>query len=273
MPGVSLQAVTFVAIQPPQSPKLIIQPAPARRWIPLTVRWLLCVVLFTAAGVYLGYRLGSQGQHHWQQRYAQLQAEQQEQHAAWQRAQAELSLLQTESRVQRKALDELQSVLHDQARALSKSRKQVAFYEHLLSPEVSSRGLRVFEAAAFPETQGRWRLELILVQRIERARTIEGEFNILLAGEKGGRHVTQPATLMVKQNGEYKVFDRFRFKYFQSVNGVLNVPQGFQPQEIIFQLKPAGKKAKMIESRFAWKEVVHVGEPDGKKPNAQFVNE
>lgn len=245
-----------MAIQTPQAPKLVIQPAPPKRRLPATARWLLCVVLAAAGGVWLGYRLGADSEHGWHQRYRQLHEDYQQKDSRWQQAQAQLSLLQADNRVQQEALQELQKTLHAQARALSEREKDLAFYQRLLSPAVSAGGLRVFEAEARPVAENRWRLSLVLVQRIERARLTEGDMQILLKGIKDGQTVVQPVTLMVNRDGDHKAFGHFRFKYFLPVSGVLTIPLGLQPEEIIFRLKPKGKKAKMVESRFTWRDII-----------------
>ena len=244
-----------MAITPPQSPRLVIQPAPSKPRLTVTVRWLLCVILGAAIGFYLGYRLGAGNEQNWQQRYQRLQADYSEEETKWQQAQAQLSLLQTENRVQHEALQELQASLHEQAKTLNERQKDLAFYQRLLSPAVSGKGLRVFEAQARPVAENRWRLSLVLVQRIERARSTEGEMNVLLKGRKNGKEVTQAVTLMVNRDGDHKAFKHFKFKYFLPVTGILTVPLGLQPEEIIFRLKPKGKKAKMVESRFDWQDI------------------
>jgi len=244
-----------VAISPPQSPKLIIQPAPRQSRFPVAARWLLCMALAGLAGLYLGYRFGSGSEHSWQQRYQQLRSEYQHREKNWQQADARLSLLQTENRVQQEALQELQASLHEQALALNEREKDLAFYQRLLSPAVRGKGLRVFEAEASPVAENRWRLSLVLVQRIERARPAEGEMEILLKGQKNGKAATQAVTLMVNRDGDHKAFQHFKFKYFLPVSGILTVPLGMQPEEIIFRLKPKGKKAKMVENRFDWQDI------------------
>ncbi len=244
-----------MAITPPQSPRLVIQPVPSQPRLTVTVRWLLCVILGASVGFYLGYKFGAGNEHNWQQRYQRLQANYQQEKTKWQQAQAQLSLLQTENRVQHETLQELQASLHEQAKTLHDRQKDLAFYQRLLSPAVSGKGLRVFEAEAHPVAENRWRLSLVLVQRIERARSTEGEMDVLLKGRKNGKEVTQPVTLMVNRDGDHKAFKRFKFKYFLPVTGILTVPLGLQPEEIIFRLKPKGKKAKMVESRFGWQDI------------------
>jgi hypothetical protein len=219
------------------------------------MRWLACVALAALVGIYLGYRLGTGQEQQWHQRYQRIQADYQAQQKIWQQTQAQLSILQTDNKVQQEALQQLQLALQNQAQALSETEKNLAFYQRLLSPAVSGKGLRVFEARAIPVAENRWQLKLILVQRIERARQAEGTMEILLKGLKNGQPVTQPVTLMVNRDGDHKAFRHFKFKYFMPVEGVLTVPLGLQPEEIIFRLKPKAKKAKMVENRFAWKDI------------------
>ncbi|GEM_PF-4335469 len=244
-----------MAITPPQTPKLVIQPAPTHSRLTVIKRWLLCIVVVSMVSVYLGYQWGQGQEKKWQKRFQSLQNEYQQQQKQWRQTRSQLVLVKTEHEVQQVAMQELQALLRKQAAALETRKQELDFYQRLLSPEVSGKGLRVFEARAQPLSENRWRLSVILVQRIERARQAEGDLDIFVQGRKNGQAVTVPVKLMVDQGGNSTIFRHFKFKYFLPVGGVLTLPAGLQPEEILFRLKPRGKRAKIVENRFDWQTI------------------
>ena len=45
---------------------------------------------------------------------------------------------------------------------------------------------------------------------------------------------------------------RFRFRYFQNIDGELTLPDGFEPEEIIVVAQSSGRNAQKLERRFAY---------------------
>jgi hypothetical protein len=45
---------------------------------------------------------------------------------------------------------------------------------------------------------------------------------------------------------------RFRFRYFQNIDGELTVPEGFEPREIMVVAKMTGRNNQRLEKKFDW---------------------
>ena len=49
---------------------------------------------------------------------------------------------------------------------------------------------------------------------------------------------------------------KFRFKYFQELQGEIVLPEGFVPLRITLNIDPVDKSQKPIEQTFSWSEVI-----------------
>jgi hypothetical protein len=52
---------------------------------------------------------------------------------------------------------------------------------------------------------------------------------------------------------------KFKFKYFQNVNGALKLPAGFEPKSLKINLRPSGKRLKKVSQSYAWQTVLSGG--------------
>ena len=76
---------------------------------------------------------------------------------------------------------------------------------------------------------------------------------IKVAGQKDGK--SQELGLKELTAGE-RTSLKMRFKHFQNVEGRLSLPEAFEPQSLIIEVKPKTKNAKPIEQEFDWARLV-----------------
>jgi hypothetical protein len=99
---------------------------------------------------------------------------------------------------------------------------------------------------------GRYRLGFVIRQAMAPQPLVEGEMRVRLKGvsETGGEQVLDLADLV---QGEFKT--AMRFKQFQKVGWSFRLPEGFQPDRWLFELKPASDKIKPYRDSFPWRVV------------------
>lgn len=78
---------------------------------------------------------------------------------------------------------------------------------------------------------------------------VEGRIAIKLAGMREGEHVT--LSLNEVSNVPFPTH-KMRFRNFQVVDGVLDLPEGFTPESIIVEVRPEGDDVKEITSVHEW---------------------
>jgi len=55
---------------------------------------------------------------------------------------------------------------------------------------------------------------------------------------------------------EKSASEKFRFKYFQVLNGELELPANFYPSAVRVQVEPSSKRIESIANNFEWKNIV-----------------
>ena len=94
---------------------------------------------------------------------------------------------------------------------------------------------------------------LILSQLNSNRRLAEGTVKLSVTGQQEGQSVTLPYD---KLNGDSSDTVNFSFKYFQSLEGLLVIPDGFVPSEIKVQVRPNSKRLDRVERSYSWDESV-----------------
>jgi hypothetical protein len=162
--------------------------------------------------------------------------------------QTEISQLKTEQKVKREAALQMQNefkIIIDKQKDLE---SQVSFYERLLSPNIKNKGLRVFESQVKKKNENNYKLRIILVQKLERAREINGRYQIEVVGIKAGTK----STIEIKAKNDSK----YKFKYFENISLDFSLAIGFKADQLVVKLFPSGKKSKTIEYKVDWQSII-----------------
>jgi hypothetical protein len=90
---------------------------------------------------------------------------------------------------------------------------------------------------------------VVLTQVLKNDRMAVGQVKLKIEGLMNG----QPRTLNLDAISEKSVKElNYRFKYFQSLEGDLVLPKGFQPLRAMVQIQPGGRTNDMIEKTIDW---------------------
>lgn len=133
-------------------------------------------------------------------------------------------------------------------------KEEVAFYRGVVGSAGESRGLQIrnFRLIKDGQTQG-YRYRLILTQFVRNNRFVTGRVSFVVSGIQEGieRQLTQGD--FVKQAPDDT---KFRFKYFQELQGEIVLPEGFVPLKINLSIIPQDDSLKPVEKIFNWTEVM-----------------
>ncbi len=223
-----------------------------RAWMLRTVA-VVTVLLFVLGG-WLLYEAGiSQGR---ESRLA-LRAERDRLQARVESLESRIRALEEEA-VRLRRASEIDRVAVNNARARQAEleatnqelRRELHFYRSVMAPEKSSQGLEIREFTLRARADGSYRFQLLLVQAGRNDRRIEGRLRVTFMGQGStGENTTVPLSrVSVKGRKEYP----FRLKYFQAIEDVWRLPEGFRPSRIRFQARPRRGKAR--EWEYAWPE-------------------
>ena len=152
---------------------------------------------------------------------------------------------QSSSEVEQLAYKEVDASLRNLQAEVLELKEEVAFYRSIVAPRESARGLRIQRFDVKAAGKG-YRYKLVLTQVIKNSRITRGNVVMLVEGLQNGKSVKINLTSL-SAKGQKKL--DFRFKYFQSFEGDLLIPDGFVPSRI--HVKVSSNRV-TLEKTFPW---------------------
>lgn len=169
------------------------------------------------------------------------------------RLQRNIDRLQRMQEVNARAYATLQQDFDDVQRRLLELREELAFYESVTTPERVKAGVKVQRVGVRAGGEvGRYIYTLVLVQSGSAKKTVEGSLHLSLAGLQEG--VERVLDITASEESA-SAGTRIRFRYFQNVAGVMQLPAGFEPRRLDVSLDlepPRGD----LSQRFDWQDIL-----------------
>ena len=150
---------------------------------------------------------------------------------------------------------------------LAESRERLLLYEEILAPETLEKGLNIQYLdikSLLIDDEGKklvhdryYQYHLILTNVRGGDELVNGRFNLSIQGEKNNNPVSlKLSDIVVKTEGKQQNADsdyKFSLKYYQGLEGSIELPEGFNPQQVTVQLIPAtGKSGKKVTRKYDW---------------------
>ena len=147
------------------------------------------------------------------------------------------------------AYQDLDKSLKASAQEIVKLREELNFYRNIISPADKKSGLRI--QTLFIEPAGgtnQYRYKLVLIQALKHESTVQGRASF----EISGLQVGEDAVVKVPVANERPIL--VNFKYFQDIEGKLELPRNFQPKRVKVTITTPGGTS-MAEATYNWPEV------------------
>ena len=158
----------------------------------------------------------------------------------------ELAELKLGGQIDSRANEEVRLTVESLQDQIAELNEEIRFYKGVMLPNVEEKGLRIerldMKAASEPNT---FNFSLLLTQIVEKHEYVQGGVEINIVGQE------TELSLSELGNADRDPI-RFRFRYFQNIDGVLTVPDGFEPQQITIVAKSSGKNSQRLEKKFDW---------------------
>lgn len=162
----------------------------------------------------------------------------------------EKAVLERAAQIERKAYDELDTTLKVLQAEILELKEELAFYRGIVSPRDASHGLHLqrFKIEPSGKTRG-FRYKVILTQVLKNDSTARGVIRINIEG----MHKEQRQVLGLAQITEKNVKEvEYSFKYFQNVEGEIELPAGFTPQRVTISVIPRNQRQDAFDKTFDW---------------------
>ena len=163
---------------------------------------------------------------------------------------AKVAELEMARRLDRDAYGQIERTLGDLQSRLSRQGDDLAFYRSIVSPADGVQGLRIqrFEVTKSANPRD-FDIKLTLIQAMRQDSVVSGLAQVIVHGMQGDR----PAQYSVGELiGKPRAQLPFSFRYFQTIEQTLTLPEGFEAFEAEVQVR-SGKLKFPVEQRFPWK--------------------
>ena len=167
----------------------------------------------------------------------------------------ELALLATRAELDTQAIADLTTSLAEARGVIEERERELAFYQEVLAPEEITRRPRlrqpVFRATERP---GVWRYQLVVQQGGKTSSGYRGDLKVNFTGVMAGAITSLPLTeLDLTSSGSPLVLN---FRYFQRIEGELEFPTGFTPNQVEVVLELSKPTSEDIRTSYIWADLV-----------------
>ena len=231
-------------------------PAPVAPRVPRSVLVLLLAVMVALVGLaaWLAYGRGQRDAGHdaaataMQRRVLDAQINRLEK--VNKKLQARVAELEMSRRIDRDAYSQVERTLGSLQSQLARQSDDLAFYRSIVSPADGIRGLRIQRFEIAPGAKSREAiLKLTLVQAMRHESLVSGLAQVTISGMKGD----EPTRFTLGELlGQPRARLPFSFRYFQTIEQAVTLPEGFQPFEAYVQVT-SSKTSAPIQQAFPWK--------------------
>jgi hypothetical protein len=215
------------------------------------VRYGLVVTLFAAA-LPAAYFIGSYQASQSQLTQADNQVQQHQQAVA--SFTRELTALRTNAEVDRQTIEDLRLQVVNQRAQLAASERDLRVYKDLLSPgaKTNPQGISfgIFTVAPLPEA-GRFKYSLTVQKLSAKEGDFTGSLEFRLVGQQGDKTLQLSLYQVSAQVTTPSI--PLNFKYFQTLDGDMILPQDFVPQMVELVVKTDERKPQLlVETQLEW---------------------
>ena len=216
------------------------------------LKFTLTVVVLALLCVWAGYEVGNA-------RLGWLEAQHKQHSQRIERLQQTIdnleyqnNILKVERDVDRVAIERLQRDLRTSHDETSRIRRELAFYQRVMAPELDAEGVTVDSFDIIPGGANLYHFRTVLVQ-VERAQ--QGLTQGRVSATLRGRYDDESA--------EYDLFElagladeqrEFAMNYFTRIDGSFQLPVGFSAEQVVLEVRT--RNGRETERQFLWGELL-----------------
>jgi hypothetical protein len=213
------------------------------------------VLALIAAAIYLSFELGR-----YQAGYSRLDAGREAQvYAANIEArdraiddlERQIAILQTSEEIDRETYASVEANLTELQARIQAQEEELVFYRGIVSPGDGVAGLRVQNVEIVPgEGEATHTLRVLLVQAIVHNDRVTGSLRARISGVLDGEAAGFGLEALGTESQATDI--PYGFRYFQTLETGLALPDGFAPDEIEIQVWPRSPRGETIVQSFPW---------------------
>lgn len=150
-----------------------------------------------------------------------------------------------------KVLEDVRLQVTDLKQQVANLEEENQFYRNLMAPSENHRGL-TFGAVELSNTDRprTYRYKVVLQQLATNHDLLNGTLNFNIVGRQHGELAVMPLRTVSDDVESNNI--KLRFRYFQAVEGIMVLPEGFEPERIDLEARSTTPRTATVEKRLEW---------------------
>ncbi|MFT4863442.1 MAG: hypothetical protein ACI95C_002673 [Pseudohongiellaceae bacterium] len=164
----------------------------------------------------------------------------------------QVAILDRSSVMDQRATEEVQTTIMSLRERVAQLEQDIVYYRQVVSDETGETGLVISQLdIATTNTSGVYSYKLVLRQLDADGDTfLLGFVNVNIVGRQGDEQIIVPLRQVSEEQEQLDI--RLRFKYFQNIEGSLQLPEGFRPERVQIAAVSQEPVEKNINQDFSW---------------------
>lgn len=163
--------------------------------------------------------------------------------------------LERGSQIDQQAILEAQRTMTRLETTISQLSSDLGFYKNIMAPGEVDKNLQVQRVSVSSLTgANRFSYKLSLTQVGDNSSYIEGLVAVNIIGQRKGEKEVIPLRDISDSVDTLGI--KFRFRYFQDIEGALVLPEGFEAEAVQIIAQAEGEKAARVERTFGWRKLI-----------------
>lgn len=160
-------------------------------------------------------------------------------------------MLEKGGEVDRRSTEGLRQNLVDLRNQIATLQEEVAFYKGIMAPSTRKQDLRIQKLDIESTLEARrYRYKVVITQVGTNQRFVSGLAGVNIVGVLNGEQKVYGLRDVSDDVQDYGI--KYRFRYFQEIEGDLVLPEGFIAESVEVVLQTNGSKANRVEQSFPW---------------------
>ncbi len=167
------------------------------------------------------------------------------------RASESLVMQKQSSQVDNQSNQELVNSVKNMQQVQNDLEEELKFYRNIMAPERDQKGLTIDSLkVSKTDKQDEFHFRLTLIQAGKQSQFLKGDIVLRLTGLLNGKNTEYDFRELGTFNSKHF---QFQFKYFQNIQGFINLPSGFEVNKLTIAARTKGlRKNQKAEKQMIW---------------------
>jgi hypothetical protein len=162
-----------------------------------------------------------------------------------------LSRIKLSAEVDAVALENTRQEMIGLQRQIYRRGEELKLYQELLQDKNQPKGLSVSDLNLVAMDDGRFKYRWVARQKTVKMQTLSVYSEMWVLGTQGDQEVSLPLDMLDDQVKKQPI--KLEFKYFSINQGIVQLPEGFEPEQVRITLRYTWMKEVQSDQKFDWK--------------------